>query len=570
MSYLVLARKWRPHSFDEIVGQAHITQTLKNAISASRIAHAFIFSGARGVGKTTAARILAKALNCHKGPIPDPCNCCAICEDITRGTCPDVIEIDGASNNSVDDIRELRNKIHFMPAKARYRVYIIDEVHMLTTAAFNALLKTLEEPPSHIIFIMATTEIHKIPITILSRCQRFDFRKISIENIVQYIEQIIRHEGLKKVDKEALMLIGKMAEGSLRDALSLLDQAISFCGDTITYDQVNYLLNLVDRRLLLVIFKALINRDAQETFSHINKIFAQGYDIKYFAEQLLSLVRDIIVFKITDKSSQYFDAEQREEFSEICIKTGLDDLRRYFDMLVACIEKMRIISNPQLILELSLIKMCEMPHLQSITTLLKRLAALEEKFEYNDTKETLSYNENIIHEAIRQEPLRERSSEKKSLERVSLARESLEEKSLEKKKEKEESAHNGFNWQEVVHVVKKQSPLFGSILDNVEEAHLHGTALSLDIKNYTPFFQRATEDKKNITIFKKILKECTGEDITLQWNTVQKEAEPEADTETCSKKNNHAIIELLDREPMVQLMLDTFSASIIHTDSHKK
>ncbi|MGA1824340.1 MAG: DNA polymerase III subunit gamma/tau [bacterium] len=560
MSYLVLARKWRPKSFDEIVGQAHITQTLKNAISASRIAHAFIFSGARGVGKTTAARILAKSLNCQSGPIAEPCNCCAICEDIAQGTCPDVMEIDGASNNSVEDIRDLRNKIHFMPVKARYKVYIIDEVHMLTTAAFNALLKTLEEPPRHIIFIMATTEMHKIPITILSRCQRFDFRKISIENILEYIESILKQEGIKNIDKQALMLIAKMAEGSLRDALSLLDQAISFCNDTITYEQVNYLLNLVDRRLLLLILKAIIDNDTQKTFSLANKIFTQGYDIKYFAEQLLSLLRDIIVFTITDKTGHYFDAEQIEEFGALCKKVSLDDLRQYFDILVACIEKIRVVSNPQLILELSLIKMCEMPRLQSITKLLERLSAVEEKFEYAapptlsspplEEKETMETEDHEKKETVETEHLEKREPVKKeplATEIVSGTRN-----------------HDEFNWQHVVRSAKKKSPLFGSILDSVHTVHLEDNILSIDIKDYSPFFQRITEDKKNITIFKKILKEQTGEEITLKWNIVKEESVPEPEPDQkFSKKNNHDIIELLDREPMLQLMIDTFSARIV-------
>jgi len=229
MSYLVLARKYRPQTFAEVVEQGHITRTLTHAISAGRMVHAVLFSGPRGTGKTTVARILAKAMNCEKGPTPDPCNICRSCREITAGSAVDVYEIDGASNNSVDQIRDLRENLRYMPAHSQYKIYIIDEVHMLSIAAFNALLKTLEEPPAHVMFIFATTEPQKIPVTILSRCQRHDFRRIPIESMTQHMEMISSKEGIR-IPSESVWLIAREAGGSMRDALSLLDQVMACCG----------------------------------------------------------------------------------------------------------------------------------------------------------------------------------------------------------------------------------------------------------------------------------------------------------------------------------------------------
>src|SRR5512140_1005150 len=232
LSYLVLARKWRPQTFRDLIGQEHVSQTLKNAIDSGRVAHAFLFTGGRGVGKTSAARILAKALNCEQGPAPEPCNACSACEEITAGNSVDVFEIDGASNTSVDDIRDLRETVKYLPSRCRYKIFIIDEVHMLSTSTFNALLKTLEEPPPHVKFIFATTEPHKVPITILSRCQRFDFKRIALPRIVARLRYIVDQEKVS-VSDEALAVVARKGDGSMRDALSTLDQVLAFCGESV-------------------------------------------------------------------------------------------------------------------------------------------------------------------------------------------------------------------------------------------------------------------------------------------------------------------------------------------------
>ncbi|MBA5871182.1 MAG: DNA polymerase III subunit gamma/tau, partial [Nitrospira sp. CR2.1] len=261
MDYQVSARKYRPGTFDDVIGQSHVVQTLMNAIASKRIAHAFLFSGTRGVGKTTVARILAKALNCEQGPTGSPCNTCANCQEITQGTSVDVVEIDGASNTSVDDVREIRENVKFTPFRGQYRVYIIDEVHMLSNSAFNALLKTLEEPPAHVVFIFATTEIHKIPATILSRCQHYNFRRISKAEIVRRLRHVADQDGLA-IEDRSLLALSRASEGSMRDGLSLLDQVIAFGGKTIRHHDLETLLGAVPQERVRALIEAVIEQQS--------------------------------------------------------------------------------------------------------------------------------------------------------------------------------------------------------------------------------------------------------------------------------------------------------------------
>lgn len=296
--YLVFARKWRPQSFEDVIGQEHITRTLQNAIAAGRIAHAFLFIGSRGIGKTTTARILAKALNCvaADGPTPNPCNQCDNCRAISEGNNMDVIEIDGASNNSVDDVREIRENVRLVPSRSRYKIYIIDEVHQLSPGAFNALLKTLEEPPAHAVFILATTEAHKVPATIISRCQRFDFRRVSVDNICGLLRQILDKEGIRCSD-EALHAIARAAEGGMRDAESILDQLVSYCDGEITFQNVFDVLGLVDWRVLHELCDAVLNKDIAKQLEIIETVVSAGKDLSQFVEDILRYFRNLLVCK---------------------------------------------------------------------------------------------------------------------------------------------------------------------------------------------------------------------------------------------------------------------------------
>ena len=294
MSYEVLARKWRPQVFEDVIGQEHITRTLVNAIGTGRLAHAYIFGGPRGVGKTSVARIFAKAINCTTGKPGIPCNQCRSCREITNGNSVDVQEIDGASNRGIDEIRELRENAKYLPSASQYRIYVIDEVHMLTLPAFNALLKTLEEPPAHVKFIFATTESHKVPITILSRCQRFDFKRIPLPKIVAYLQKICRHEDID-IGTTALSMIAREAEGSMRDAESLLDQVIAFAGQTVSDSQVPEILGIIDRDLIFESSLAIIEGAASRCLTVVEKVYHQGYDIKEFYRTLMGQFRNLLV-----------------------------------------------------------------------------------------------------------------------------------------------------------------------------------------------------------------------------------------------------------------------------------
>jgi DNA polymerase III subunit gamma/tau len=285
--YTVLARRSRPQTFADLVGQEPVARALGNAIKAGRVAHAYLFTGARGVGKTSTARILARALNCAKGPTPEPCGECEICQSIASGDDVDVLEIDGASNRKIDEIRDIRSNVQYRPSRARYKIYIIDEVHMLTREAFNALLKTLEEPPAHVKFIFATTEVEKVPITILSRCQRFDFAGISLPRIVERLEQIVEKEGLR-ADKEALELVARRAGGSMRDAQSLLDQLLAFGGDRLTSDQVCHLLGTAGDERILGLADAVLARDAKKALELLDEACLGGLQLGELVDQLMT------------------------------------------------------------------------------------------------------------------------------------------------------------------------------------------------------------------------------------------------------------------------------------------
>ena len=377
MSYLVLARKWRPQLFEEVVGQAHVTRTLVNAIEMNRVAHAFLFAGVRGVGKTSLARIMAKSLNCAEGPTVKPCGACESCKAVSAGTAVDVIEIDGASNNSVDDVRELRETVPYRPAIGRYKIYVIDEVHMLSTSAFNALLKTLEEPPPHVKFIFATTEPQKIPMTILSRCQRYDFRRIPAASIVDRIRKILEVEEIE-AEGAALDLIAREAEGSMRDGLSILDQVLAFEQKTITAASVAEILGVVDRRVFHDLSRALLDHDPSKCLEIVRLVDRQGYDIPTFARGFLDHLRNLVVAGVckTDKTSIDVPAEEVEELSAQAATVPTETLHRLFKHFGEAYETIARSSQPRIMIEASLARMADLGDLVPAASLIERLESL--------------------------------------------------------------------------------------------------------------------------------------------------------------------------------------------------
>jgi DNA polymerase-3 subunit gamma/tau len=376
---LVLARKYRSQTFADLVGQEHVSRTLTNAIQLGRVAHAFLFTGVRGVGKTSAARILAKALNCKTGPTPTPCNECTACLEITQGISADVLEIDGASNRGIDSIRELRESVRYMPRQGSFRIFIIDEVHMLTQESFNALLKTLEEPPAHVKFIFATTESHKIPITILSRCQRYDFHRIPTPEIARHIQELLSKEEITMAPA-GVARVARAAEGSMRDALSLLDQVISFAGTKVSAEQVSEALGSADRTALFGVARALLARDPASALSLVDQVFRKGYDLGQFAEDLLTLLRDLVAVK-AGSSAEELGEEDLAEVKRLVAERSLPELIRAFQTLSKTCEELARSTTPKALFEVSLVKLATLPPLVPWDELLARLERLEGKLD---------------------------------------------------------------------------------------------------------------------------------------------------------------------------------------------
>ncbi len=373
MSYVVLARKWRPMKFEDVVSQDHVSTTLKNAILNDRLASAYLFSGPRGVGKTTTARIFAKAVNCDKGPTPDPCNTCASCKEITESRSLDVFEIDGASNRGIDEVRNLRENLKYAASKGKHKIYIIDEVHMLTTEAFNALLKTLEEPPPNVFFIFATTEFHKVPATILSRCQRYDFRRIPPNEIAEKLRSICDAEKVT-IDVESLYLIARKADGSLRDSQSLLDQVISFCGNEIKLSDLTDLLGVIDQEFFFECSDTIARRDVDAGLNLVEKVFSQGYDMGEFLGGLAEHFRNMLVVKATGKTDLLEGLETYKKRYENSLGTYSDtDFLRLIQIASDAAFQTKRSTNPKLMLEIALIKMTKMDTSVDLGTLISSI-----------------------------------------------------------------------------------------------------------------------------------------------------------------------------------------------------
>ena len=386
MSYTALYRKWRPVSFEDVKGQDPIVQTLKNQITSERIGHAHLFCGTRGTGKTSIAKIYARAVNCEHLVDGSPCNECASCKSILAGTSMNVVEIDAASNNGVENIRDIREQVQYPPTEGKYRVYIIDEVHMLSIGAFNALLKTLEEPPSYVIFILATTEVHKIPITILSRCQRYDFKRISLETIAGRLRQLTEAEHIETEDK-ALMYIAKAADGSLRDALSLLDQCVAFhYGKLLTYENVLDVLGAVDSGVFSSMFNAVIEGRTKDCITQLEEIVIQGRELGQFVTDFIWYLRNLLLVQSTDDAEGLLDMseENLKQLKEDSTKTDGNTLMRYIRVLSELSNQLRYASQKRVMVEVALIKLTRPsmePDMDSVLQRLKQLEAAVEDLE---------------------------------------------------------------------------------------------------------------------------------------------------------------------------------------------
>ena len=474
MPFIVTARKWRPQKFSDVVGQEHITMTLKNAIKNNRIAHDFLFTGPRGVGKTTTARILAKALNCLSPIDFEPCDECEICKSIQTNQFLDIIEIDGASNRGIDEIRTLRDSVKYPPTKGKYKVYIIDEVHMLTKESFNAFLKTLEEPPSYTIFIFATTDIHKVPQTIISRCQRFDFRRIQLDTIKEQLNKIALEEKIK-IDDKTLTIIAKKADGALRDAESFFDQVVSFCGMDVDSATVSQMLNLIDDDVYFKLSDAILDKNFSAVFEITNIIYNHGWDFLDFMDGLLGHFRNIMTVILSGSADLVESAETyKSKYLEYRNKFSEGDILRLLNFLNKAQQEIRFTQNHKLKIEISLSQLIGLEKTSTISELLSTVDELKKNSKLNITAEDLPK----IESALIQEPLKEQKSKLSEQNRVKT-------KSINSEKNVDldfESIKN--RWQSFVDSVSSEKGLiFGPFLQEIELVKLDGNKLSIQSKD---------------------------------------------------------------------------------------
>ncbi len=504
MSYLVLARKYRPQTFDQVLKQDHVTRTLTNAISAGRVAHAILFSGPRGTGKTTVARILAKAMNCKDGPVPVPCNECRSCREITAGSAVDVFEIDGASNNSVDQIRELRENVKYMPAHSLYKIYIIDEVHMLSIAAFNALLKTLEEPPPHVMFVFATTEPRKIPITILSRCQRHDFRRIDVESISKHMEELCAKEGVK-IAVDSLELIAREAGGSMRDGLSLLDHVMSCSQGAITHEHVLNILGVIDREIIFNLSAAILRGQIPEVLDILDEIYSAGHDMKKLCADLIEHFRNLLLVKMVKKIDRLVDIPSHE--IDLMLDQVKEVSRTFLSQILDLLfkEEVSILTStqPRLAIEMVFIRMFQMQPALPIDILIEKLDNLrkdiyETRTDFRDTESKPVFKDN------------EEGSIKTSGE-VSGTAESME-PFISAPLDLNENIDRV--WERLLSTFSEKYPSLAANLKNSTIKSLSGHRLEIEV-NGNDFNINMVRRNKNSVIIKKVCSDFFGKDMEI-------------------------------------------------------
>ena len=542
MSYQVFARKWRPQVFEDVIGQGHITRTLQNAIATNRLAHAFLFSGPRGVGKTTTARILAKALNCKEGPTPTPCGKCDSCLETTAGTSVDVIEIDGASNRGIEHIRELRETVKYAPVGGKNKVYVIDEVHMLTNEAFNALLKTLEEPPPHVIFIFATTEPQKIPATIHSRCQRYSFKRIALHEIAAKLREITDKEGIK-VSDQGLAMIARAAEGSMRDSQSLLDQAVSYSGMEIRNEDLQAILGAIGQETLRSLADGLLARDSAALLKQIDSLLEQGQDLRQLTAGVVEHIRNLIVSLIAKEPGKIVElpAADLDALKQQATGTDAERLIMLFDSLSRTLDEMRWSPHQRFTLEVGLVKACSLAPLRPLGEVLDRMRALEARLGTGGTSDNSRSNEAV----------RERASGYAASHPVptSGARSGP-------------SAGHSDSWGKILAALKQRKPNLGSALQNSRVVESTDEALVIGIKGSS--FQVELADKKESRdMIEQLAAEVLGKrvQITFRLLAIETKTEPKS---AAPKKTSSG-----EQDPFVQEALSIFNGKIVEPESQE-
>jgi len=549
MSYLVLARKYRPQTFDEVIKQNHVTQTLTNAIKSCRVAHAILFTGPRGTGKTTVARILAKAMNCKEGPTPIPCNTCGSCREITSGNAVDVFEIDGASNNGVEQIRSLRENINYMPAHSPNKIYIIDEVHMLSISAFNALLKTLEEPPSHVMFIFATTEPHKIPVTILSRCQRHDFKLIDIESISNHMKDICSKEHID-ITEESLMLIAREAGGSIRDALSLLDQVMACSEGTISYKNILNILGVADRKIIFDISNAILRKDIPEAFNVVDEIYDCGYEMKKFYADIIEHFRNLLVVKMGKNISKLINLpsheidlmqDQVQDISEAY-------LNQIFDLLFKEEASIRLSAQPKLALEIAFIRLSQIKPVLPIDLLIEKLDNLKKNLPTIPANYEVAENENALkHYSKDLQGISEKPTDSTELKKSCSSPSCDSDDNLE------------ITWNKLLDIFSKNHPALAANLAKCSLKQLNKQNIEIEVHGNGYNINIIKRDK-NVAIIKELCSKFFGEKMNL---TIKAKNKQNSEKKQQGENQNNNLKQKALSHPLVTDAIEIFNGKVV-------
>ncbi|NUO09388.1 MAG: DNA polymerase III subunit gamma/tau [Candidatus Brocadia sp.] len=551
MSYVVLARRYRPQTFEDLVGQEPIVTTLRNAIRSDRVAHAYLLTGPRGVGKTSMARILSKALNCQHGPTDTPCNTCDICRCISEGNDIDVLEIDGASNRGIDEVRNIRQNVSYAPSRARYKIYIIDEVHMLTREAFNALLKTLEEPPPHVKFIFATTAASRLPETVQSRCQRFDFKNISIHNIEKRLLDICNAEGVQ-VEPSAIHMIARYARGGLRDSQSVLDQLLSFCKDTISSEDVNFVLGCIDEDKILGIFDSFVKKDVSAALRIVDEILSEGKTSGEFIDQLLSWMRELLIFSSCDRDAKWI--EFNTSFVQQYGNSFSRDTLMYMIQILSDAKTRTTDSLLQrILLEIAVIKLCRMESVGSLNEIIERIASIEER---------------LVH--FKSEPT------KKNEEAVPAQKSAIQHMVLEPASEEYHAGADNSNnfgnlpdekdvWEKILLTVQGKKKSTWALLKEGRFAGFHNGEITIEFPGNCSFHKEKLEQVEEKKLIEQCVKEVVRCDARLRLAVSKNGSSEKNKTNIFSghDASNQLLTDALSSEQAVRKTLDLFGGHVV-------
>lgn len=551
MSYVVLARRYRPQTFEDLVGQEPIVTTLRNAIRSNRVAHAYLLAGPRGVGKTSMARILSKALNCQHGPTDMPCNICDICRCISDGNDIDVLEIDGASNRGIDEVRNIRQNVGYAPSRARYKIYIIDEVHMLTREAFNALLKTLEEPPSHVKFIFATTAANRLPETVQSRCQRFDFKNISIHDIEKRLLDICKAEGVL-VEPAAIHMIARYARGGLRDSQSVLDQILSFCKDRISPEDVNFVLGCIDEDKIHGMFDSFAKKDVSSALRIVDEVLTEGKTPGEFIDQLLSCVRDLLIFSSCGQEATWF--EFNASFVQRHGKSFSCDTLVYMVQILSD-SKMRTTDSllQRILLEMAVIKLCRMESVGLLNEIVEKIASLEDRLVRCDSVPGRK-NEEIA-------PVQKSVAQQMVLESVSEEYHTA----VAKGNDFENLSDEKSAWGKVLLMVQNKKKSTWALLKEGRCVGFKDGEISIEFPGNCSFHKEKLDQTEEKKLIEQCAKEVVQRDVRLKL-VVSKNGSPEkrkTDVSSGHESSHLQPVDSLLSEPAVKKTLDLFGGHVV-------